>query len=153
MHGNISSQWTATVQWDLLSHTTPLLRGDNYFCREQCQAVTPSPAKELKEPCDSPLRRWKCTRQDCKNYLYALNTLWNSSCCSPIPKTPWMGSGGWDCMCSVNCLHFGAQALGGKSAVMTFSLHSSEWLYALWDWVHGYMANLVLQQIITIKIF
>lgn len=26
-----------------------LLKADNYFYREHCQAVTPSPAKELKE--------------------------------------------------------------------------------------------------------
>lgn len=72
----------------------PLLRGDNNFCREQCQAVTPSPAKGLKELCVSPLR-WKCVCQERRNYVYALNTLWNSPCCSAIPKTAWMGDGGW----------------------------------------------------------
>lgn len=114
----------------------PLLRGDN-FCREQCQAVTPSPAKELKELCVSPLRRQKYTCQDGKNYVYALNMLRNRSCCNAIPKTLWMGGVGWDCVCSVNSLHFEAQELGGRGAVMTCSLQSSVWLYALWDWVHG----------------
>jgi len=44
---------------------------------------------------------------------------------------------------SVNCLHSGEQRLGGKGAVMTYSLPSSEWLYALWEWmcqIHGQLS-------------
>lgn len=57
----------------------PTLRGDNQFCRGQCQAVTPSPAKDMKESCASPLKRQKFIKIAKITYICYINTLRNQN--------------------------------------------------------------------------